>query len=129
MEQKLIILQRSKNKQNRCTCKIKSAPTLSTCFLCRNFYKFCWMVLSHGVTGAGNSSFLLLFSALLADQHQVESSKSPDVDICSFLRVLSKMATMLGCSQMNCIYFLLYCLITPHKGFCSIFKHSSAAIM
>lgn len=27
MEQKLIILQRSKNKQNRCTCKIKSAPT------------------------------------------------------------------------------------------------------
>lgn len=27
MEQKLIILQRSRNKQNRCTCKIKSAPT------------------------------------------------------------------------------------------------------
>lgn len=27
MEQKLIILQRSKNKQNRCTCKIKSTPT------------------------------------------------------------------------------------------------------
>ena len=27
MEQKLIILRRSKNKQSRCTCKIKSAPT------------------------------------------------------------------------------------------------------
>lgn len=56
MEQKPIMLQWGKNKQSRCTCKIKSAPTPELPAWCwRSFYRtqnWLWVTFPRGLTGS-----------------------------------------------------------------------------
>lgn len=58
MEQKLIMPQRSKNKQNRCTCKIESASTLGYLLLrvktAQLFYQILSLAILHAALETAN---------------------------------------------------------------------------